>query len=87
MHVLDAGGGTGSYVQDCIKYDVGHVTLLDASRGMLEQAKVKLSDAITKGSVDIVEAKLPPLPFPDAKFDVVMFNLVSVLVFLHISNF
>ncbi|XP_053387370.1 uncharacterized protein LOC123542530 [Mercenaria mercenaria] len=53
------------------------ITLLDASSEMLEIAKCKLSDCIASGMVKkVVEAKMPPIPFPDETFDVVMFNLV-----------
>ena len=78
LHVLDAGCGTGNYAKALIEHGVGHVTLLDASSGMLEKAKAKLSDDIDSGKVkDVVEATMPPIPFPDASFDVVMFNMVS----------
>lgn len=54
------------------------MTLLDASSGMLEKAKEKLSDHIASGKVkDVVQATMPPLPFPDESFDAVMFNLVN----------
>ncbi|KAL4219478.1 hypothetical protein ACF0H5_022056 [Mactra antiquata] len=77
LHVLDAGCGTGNYAKAFIEYGVGKVTLLDASHGMLEKAKEKLSDHISKGKVkNVVEATMPPLPFPDESFDVVMFTLV-----------
>ncbi|XP_045194240.2 ubiquinone/menaquinone biosynthesis C-methyltransferase UbiE-like isoform X2 [Mercenaria mercenaria] len=77
LHVLDAGCGTGNYAKALIDYGVGQVTLLDASPGMLEKAKVKLADAIESGKIkEVVEATMPPIPFPDASFDAVMFNLV-----------
>lgn len=77
LHVLDAGCGTGNYAKALIEYGVGNLTLLDASPGMLEKAKVKLADEIKSGKVkDVVEATMPPMPFPDATFDAVMFNLV-----------
>ncbi|XP_060556329.1 malonyl-[acyl-carrier protein] O-methyltransferase-like isoform X2 [Ruditapes philippinarum] len=77
IHVLDAGCGTGNYAKALIEYGVGHVTLLDASPGMLEKAKVKLADSIESGRVkEVVEATMPPIPFPDDSFDAVMFNLV-----------
>lgn len=75
---MDAGCGTGNYAKALIEYGVGNVTLLDASSGMLEKARVKLADEIKSGKVkDVVEATMPPIPFPDGTFDAVMFNLVS----------
>jgi ubiquinone/menaquinone biosynthesis C-methylase UbiE len=45
---------------------------------MLEKAKAKLADSIESGKVkEVVEATMPPIPFPDDSFDAVMFNLVS----------
>ncbi|KAH3800839.1 uncharacterized protein LOC127839077 [Dreissena polymorpha] len=77
LHILDAGCGTGNYSLDLLKYGVGHVTLLDASSGMLNKAKTKLAEYIASGRVvDITEGKMPPLPYPENSFDVVMFNMV-----------
>ena len=79
INVLDAGCGTGNYAKDLIDSGVHHVTLLDASEGMLGQARAKLSKHIDNGTIrEVVHAKMPPLPFPDNSFDVIMFNLVSV---------
>lgn len=79
LHVLDAGCGTGNYAKALLDFGVGSVTLLDASRGMLDKAREKLADEIASGRVkEVVETAMPPLPFPDASFDVVMFNLVRI---------
>lgn len=79
IHVLDAGCGTGNYALEFIQHGVGHVTLLDASPGMLEKAKSKLSEHIASGKVtDVIEAMIPMLPFPDGSFDAIMYNLVSI---------
>ncbi|XP_045189764.2 demethylmenaquinone methyltransferase-like isoform X2 [Mercenaria mercenaria] len=75
-HVLDAGCGTGNYAKDLIDYGVGHVSLIDASTGMLEKAKDKLKGAeYARKVVDIVDSKIPPLPFPDETFDAVLNHL------------
>lgn len=77
LHILDAGCGTGNYSLDLLKYGVGHVTLFDASSGMLDKAKTKLAEYIASGRVaGITEGKMPPLPYADNTFDAVMFNLV-----------
>lgn len=77
LHVLDAGCGTGNYAKALLDFGVGNITLLDASRGMLDKVREKLASEIASGRVkEVVETTMPPLPFPDATFDVVMFNQV-----------
>ncbi|XP_045164069.2 malonyl-[acyl-carrier protein] O-methyltransferase-like [Mercenaria mercenaria] len=77
IHLLDAGCGTGNYAKALIGYGVGKVTLLDASSGMLEKARVKLAEAIADNTVvDTVEYKLPKIPFDNDTFDVVLFSVV-----------
>ncbi|XP_045206604.2 uncharacterized protein LOC123558820 [Mercenaria mercenaria] len=77
VHLLDAGCGTGNYAKALIGYGVGKVTLMDASSGMLRQARAKLVDAIAENTVvSIIKNKLPEMPFGDGTFDVVLFSLV-----------
>ncbi|XP_053406516.1 uncharacterized protein LOC123546167 [Mercenaria mercenaria] len=77
LQILDAGCGTGNYAKSLIEHGARQISLLDSSPGMLEKAKDKLSDYIANGTVkDFIEAKMPPLPFSDETFDVVMFNVV-----------
>ena len=84
--MLDAGCGTGNYAKALIEFGVGKITLLDASKDMLDVAKEKLKTEIEKGIVDqVIEAKMPPLPFEDGKFDVVLFSLVGSNCSFHIS--
>ena len=76
--MLDAGCGTGNYAKALVELGVGKITLLDASKDMLEVAKEKLKDEIEKGIIDkVIEDKMPPLPFEDGSFDVVLFSLVG----------
>ncbi|XP_053377292.1 uncharacterized protein LOC123534262 [Mercenaria mercenaria] len=77
VHILDAGCGTGNYAKEFADMDVGQITILDASSGMLEKAKCKLADYMARGVVkEVIEAKMPPIPFPDESFDAVVFNLL-----------
>ena len=77
--MLDAGCGTGNYAKALIEFGIGKITLMDASKDMLAVAKEKLKTEIEKGIVDkVVEAKMPPLPFEDGSFDVVLFSLVGL---------
>jgi len=81
--VLDAGCGTGNYAAELLQYGCGYVTLLDASPGMLEKAREKMAQQIQSGRVkEVIEAKLPAIPYPDQTFDAVMFNLVLVYIIL-----
>ena len=84
MHVLDAGCGTGNYTKALIKHGVDKVTLLDACAEMLNKARDKLRDAIDQKVIEnIVEAKMPPLPFDDGSFDVVLFSAVSYVTYIN----
>ncbi|CAH1798929.1 unnamed protein product [Owenia fusiformis] len=74
LHVLDAGCGTGNYSLALLKEGLGHVTLLDASEGMLHVAKKKLQTFIEDGRAEVKHGIMPDLDFPDDTFDAVMFN-------------
>ena len=75
LYLLDAGSGTGNYAKALIELGVGNVTLLDASKAMLDVAKETLKTEIEGGIVDdVIEAKMPLLPFEDGKF--VLFSMV-----------
>ena len=74
MQVLDAGCGTGNYSKALLDAGVGHVEMLDANEGMLEQAQRKLRPYMDKGRAQIQQHYLPgTLPFADNSFDCVLF--------------
>ena len=74
MQVLDAGCGTGNYSKALLDAGVGHVEMLDANEGMLEQARRKLRPYMDKGRVQIQQHYLPgTLPFADNALDCVLF--------------
>lgn len=73
-HVLDAGSGTGStalLAADRIGA-TGHVTLLDASRGMLDVARHRLETAGMVNRTEVKVGDMVALPFADESFDVVL---------------
>ena len=75
--MLDAGCGTGNYAKDLIGYGVGKITLLDGNPDMLSNAKEKLKDAIDRNSIDnVLEVKMPGLPFNDKSYDVILYSQV-----------
>ena len=81
IHLLDAGCGTGNYSKAMINCGVGHVTLIDGSDGMLKKARAKLANEIAIGKVDDIRVhSMPTIPYHDAHFDAVMFNLVSISI-------
>ena len=81
LHILDAGCGTGQYAKSLAELGVGKISLLDASKEMLDIAKGKLRDYIETKVIDkVIKARLPDFPFSDATFDAVMFNQVTYII-------
>lgn len=72
QRLLDAGCGTGSFLHE-ISGRFGTAKGLDASTGMLEQARAKLADF---SNVTLSQGQLPDLDFPDNSFDAIMINQV-----------
>lgn len=73
QRLLDAGCGTGSFLYE-IAGRFASATGLDASTGMLDQAKEKLGDV---ANVTLEEGKLPTLSmFQDESFDAMMIHQV-----------
>lgn len=70
LRVLDAGGGSGKY--GALFAERGHhVTVLDLSPGMLEQAKARFTrqGLLTHGAFEV--GSILSLPFADGAFDLV----------------
>lgn len=70
LRVLDAGGGGGKYGTRFAERG-HHVTVLDLSPGMLEQARASFSRAGLEERARFVVGNVLELPFPDASFDLV----------------
>jgi len=69
--VLDICSGTGSVAlkaAELVKEEGGRVVALDFSLGMLKKARRKSGEK-NLGSLDLVQADVSCLPFPDCSFD------------------
>ena len=75
IELLDAGCGTGAYSAALVG-QVGRLTAVDLSQGMLAIARAKLAAAERDGRATLRHGSITALPFPDAAFDAVMFNQV-----------
>ncbi|PXF56786.1 MAG: hypothetical protein C4B59_16345 [Candidatus Methanogaster sp.] len=69
--ILDAGGGTGRVALPLARMGYA-VTLCDLSPGQLEVAEEKLRKHGLSEEVEIREADIAALPFPDEFFDLVL---------------
>lgn len=74
--MLEAGCGTGNFSLGFLQNGIGHLTMIDASAGMLERAKQKVK-SYTKEVKELKQHMLPTIPFDDDTFDCV--TLVQVL--------
>lgn len=73
MSVLDVGCGPGTITADLARLVApgGHVTAVDASADVLEQARAYASERGVAGAVEFATADVHALDFPDDTFDVV----------------
>lgn len=68
--ILDAGGGGGKYGTRMAALG-HHVTVLDISAGMVEQARSRFAEAGLSGRSSFQVGNILELPFPEASFDLV----------------
>ncbi|MDI1442584.1 class I SAM-dependent methyltransferase [Polyangium sp. 6x1] len=70
LRVLDAGGGSGKFAALFAERD-HHVTVLDLSPGMIEQAKARFAQRglLARGAFEV--GTIVSLPFADGAFDLV----------------
>lgn len=73
QHLLDTGCGTGNYISKVVG-QVGAVTALDFSEGMLDKARVKFAGNPKIKALD--QGDSCALPYPDNAFDACMNNQV-----------
>ena len=80
-HVLDlgCGAGTDTLVAAQMVGPEGRVTGIDMTPEMLAKAR-GAADELGTENVELVEAEVEQLPFPDASFDVVISNGVIDLI-------
>uniref|UniRef100_K1QNA6 Menaquinone biosynthesis methyltransferase ubiE n=1 Tax=Magallana gigas TaxID=29159 RepID=K1QNA6_MAGGI len=77
MDLVDIGCGTGNYSEYFMQFEPNSLTLFDASEGMLNKAKGKVTtSASSKTKLSFHHVVLPDMPFPENSFDAGMINLV-----------
>ncbi len=73
QNVLEVGCGTGALTFDCGLADRvlpgGHVTAIDVSSGMLDQARRKYTSYGSVNHVELTQASVEHLPYDDNTFD------------------
>lgn len=79
MDIIDIACGTGNYADYFKQFKPQSLTLIDASEGMLDEAKAKLMSPLKKPRLSFKKAILPEIPYEDNSFDVGMINMVSAL--------
>jgi ubiquinone/menaquinone biosynthesis C-methylase UbiE len=72
VSLLDAGCGSGLYAEALVG-QVGRLTAVDLSEGMLTRAGAKIASS---GRSSLIRASIASLPFADNSLDAVMFNQV-----------
>lgn len=79
MDIIDIACGTGNYADYFKQFKPQSLTLIDASEGMLDEAKAKLMSPLKKPRLSFKKAILPEIPYEDNSFDAGMINMVSAL--------
>lgn len=79
VELLDIGCGSGGIDIELVRtHGAGHVAGIDVESGVIARAKVLTAKAGLAERIEIRLVKPGPLPFPDARFDVV-FSKDSIL--------
>lgn len=75
QHILDAGCGTGNYL-DALHPYLGKMTGVDMNPGMLAKTRQKLDAAIGQQRIELHQSSIIDLPFLDNNFDGAVINQV-----------
>ncbi|XP_061195245.1 malonyl-[acyl-carrier protein] O-methyltransferase-like [Saccostrea echinata] len=75
LDIIDIGCGTGNYSEYFFQFEPRSLCLMDASEGMLNKAKAKLT-ASCRTQLSFKQAVLPVIPYEDNSFDAGMINHV-----------
>ena len=80
-HALELGFGTGHLLVTLAEAvgAEGRVAGLDVSEGMAREARRRLEEHGLSGRVDLRVGAAPPLPFPDASFDIAVLSFTLEL--------
>ncbi|MBB3806318.1 malonyl-CoA O-methyltransferase [Xanthomonas arboricola] len=76
QHVLDAGCGSGRYMQHALRRGARHVTGVDLSPQMLQRAGTELAKHWPPARVSLQQGSLDQLPLADAVADLSVCGLV-----------
>ncbi|MGV7194410.1 class I SAM-dependent methyltransferase [Xanthomonas axonopodis] len=76
QHVLDAGCGSGRYMQHALRLGARHVTGVDLSPQMLQRAGTELAQQWPPARVSLQQGSLDRLPLADAVADLSVCGLV-----------
>jgi SAM-dependent methyltransferase len=66
-HIIDVGGGISTLVDDLLKEDFNHITVLDISSAALQVTRQRLADAAAR--VTWIEADITQAVLPYQKYD------------------
>ncbi|WP_239094371.1 class I SAM-dependent methyltransferase [Bacillus sp. B15-48] len=80
-NVLEVGIGTGANLP-YYREDIVSLTGIDFSKGMLKHANEKIALGNFRFPIELMEADIQELPFPDNKFD----SIVATCVFCSVPN-
>lgn len=73
--VLDVAAGTGLVTAELIRQGAAHVTGLDQSEAMLDEARARIErDPALEERVELVRGEAERLPFADGSFEVLTFT-------------
>lgn len=78
--ILEIGFANGNFLEDLYKAAPGiHITGLDYSKDMVDEATAKNQQRINDGKLDLLVGNSDSIPFPDSTFDKVL--CVNVIYF------